>query len=70
MQKIRVWIYRPDKAFNPNVVPDLCYTPDGQNYRDWQRDEQEAYNYKVEQIKRRLKEAERPNKDFIEDYWR
>lgn len=39
----------------------------GQNYRDWQRDQEEVYHYKVEQIKRKLNK--RP-KHKVLDYWR
>lgn len=62
-----IFIYRPDKRPHPDVNPDLCYTLSGQNYRDWQRDNDEAYNYKVEQIKHRL--SRRPDYQ-VEDYWR
>ncbi len=66
---MNIFIYRPDKCPNAKVVPDLCYTPKGQNYREWLRDQDEAYQYKVEIIKRKLKEK-RKTSHFLEDYWR
>jgi hypothetical protein len=66
---MNIFIYRPDKCQNAKVVPDLCYTPKGQNYREWLRDQDEAYQYKVEIIKRKLKEK-RKTSHFLEDYWR
>ena len=70
MQKLKVWIYRPDLRPHPKVDPDLCYDLKGQNFRDWQRDEQTVYDYKVDEIRRNLKEAARPHKHYLEDYWR
>jgi len=67
MAKLEIFIYRPERQPNPNVIPDLCYTLKGQNYRDWQRDQEEVYHYKVEQIKRKLNK--RP-KHKVLDYWR
>lgn len=64
---MQILIYRPDKRYHPDVNPDLCWTIKGQNFRDWQKDQQEAYIYKVEIIKRKL---ERKNKSFLPDYWR
>jgi hypothetical protein len=64
---MNIFIYRPDKAFNTKVIPDLCYTLSGQNYREWQRDQDEAYQYKVELTKRKLNEK-RKNAHFVEDY--
>lgn len=65
--QMNIFIYRPDKRFHPNVNPDCCYTIKGQNYRAWQKDQDEAYAYKIEIIKRKL--GERP-KHKVEDYWR
>lgn len=62
---MKIFIYRPDRANKVN--PDLCYTPKGQPYRDWQRDQDVAYDYKVELIKRKLEQLP---KHKIEDYWR
>lgn len=68
MQGLNIFIYRPDKAPDLRVIPDLCYTLSGQNYRDWQKDQEEAYHYKVEQIKHKLKQA-RLNEHFVEVPW-
>lgn len=68
MQKINVWIYWPDRR--QKVDPDLCYTPSGQSFREWQRDQRTAYQYKVELIKEKLEERKRPNRHFLEDCWR
>lgn len=64
---INVFIYRPDKSFHPNVNPDYCYTAKGQHYRDWQKDQDEAYAYKVEILKRKL--SRKPDHKVL-DYWR
>ena len=64
---MNIFIYRPDKRPHPVVNLDLCYTPSGQNFRDWQKDQEEAYIYKIEQIKRKLNS--KPDYQ-IEDYWR
>ena len=64
---MNIFIYRPDRPFNPNINPNYCYTLKGQNFRDWQKDQEEAYNYRVEQLKRKL--SRRPSIK-IEDYWR
>lgn len=71
MSKLNVFIYRPDRGISKQaakVLPDLCYTPQGQNYRDWQKDQDEAYNYKVEMIKRGLAQQRR-NSHFVEVAW-
>lgn len=71
MSKLNVFIYRPDKGISKQaakVLPDLCYTPHGQNYRDWQKDQDEAYQYKVEMIKRGLAQR-RCNSHFVEVVW-
>ena len=60
MQGLNIFIYRPDKAPDLRVIPDLCYTLSGQNYRDWQKDQEEAYHYKVELIKKALN-SDHPN---------
>lgn len=62
-----IFIYRPDRTPNKNVIPDMCYTLDGRNYRDWQRDKEEAYNFKVEMIKKNLNKKP---KYKVYDYWR
>ena len=51
---MKVLIYRPDKAPDPRVNPALCYMPNGQNFLEYQKDLTEAYNYKVEMLKREL----------------
>lgn len=66
-QGITIFIYRPDKRFHAAVNPDMCYTISGQNFREWQRDKEEVYNYRVEQIKCKLNK--RPSHK-VEDYWR
>ncbi len=68
MQKLNIFIYRPDKAPDMRVIPDLCYTPTGQNYREWQKDQEEAYHYKVELIKDKCKSS-RTNAHFVEVPW-
>lgn len=68
MQKLNIFIYRPDKAPHKDIIPDLCYTPDGQNYRDWQRDHDEAYQYKIELIKQKAAKQKK-NAHFIEVSW-
>ena len=42
MAKLDIFIYRPDKQPDKNVIPDLCYTLSGQGFRDWQKDQEEA----------------------------
>lgn len=64
---MNIFIYRPDRTPNKNVIPDMCYTLDGRNYRDWQRDKEEAYNFKVEMIKKNLNKKP---KYKVYDYWR
>ena len=64
---MNIFIYRPDRTPNKNVIPDMCYTLDGRNYRDWQRDQEEAYNFKVEMIKKNLNKKP---KYKVYDYWR
>ena len=62
---MKIFIYRPD--LRNKVNPDLCYTLNGQSYREWQRDQEVAYDYKVELIKRKLEQFP---KHRVEDYWR
>lgn len=64
---INIFIYRPDKIQSANISPDLCYTCKGQHFREWQRDQEEVYKYKVELLKRKLNETPEHK---IEDYWR
>lgn len=61
-----IFIYRPDKATPKKINLDLVYTANGQNFRDWQRDREELYNYKVETIKENLS---RPPKHMIKEWW-
>lgn len=64
---MNIFIYRPERTPNKNVIPDMCYTLDGRNYRDWQKDQEEAYNFKVEMIKKNLNKKP---KYKVYDYWR
>ncbi len=64
---MKIFIYRPDKKFHQAIRPEMCYTLSGQSYPEWQRDMEEAYNYRIEMIKRRLNK--RPDHK-VEDYWR
>jgi len=50
--RINIFIYRPD--FLQTLDPALFYTPRGQSFDEWLRDQDEAYRYKVELIKRKL----------------
>lgn len=67
MAKLEIFIYRPDLYQAGRINPDACFTIKGQHYSDWQKDQDEAYHYKVEQIKRKLNK--RP-KHKVLDYWR
>lgn len=62
-----IFIYRPDRQPNINVIPDLCYTPSGQPFREWQQDQETAKQYKVECIK--IKLSQKPDYKVF-DYWR
>lgn len=62
-----IFIYRPDKQFHRNVNPDYCYTVKGQNFREWQQDQETARQYKVECIK--IKLSQKPDYKVF-DYWR
>lgn len=64
---MKVLIYRPDKAPDPRVNPALCYMPNGQNFIDWQREQQEVLTYKIELAKSK-QNAIPEHKIF--DYWR
>lgn len=66
--KVNIFIYRPDRQPNENVIPDLCWTAKGQNFREWQADQQTLRDYKVELIKKKL--STKKNSHFVEDYWR
>ena len=65
---VDIFIYKPWLKPNENVVPDLCYTLKGQNFRDWQADQQTLRDYKVELIKKKL--STKKNSHYVEDYWR
>ena len=67
MMKLNIFIYRPDRAPHKNINPDMCYTHNGQPYRGWQIDQEEAYQYKVELMKRKLNQM--PDYKVL-DYWR
>lgn len=60
-----IWIYRPDRM--NKVVLDCLYTTKDRNFRDVQKDKDEAYQYKVELIKEKLA---KPPKHKVLDYWR
>lgn len=62
-----IFIYRPDKQPNRNVIPDLCYTLSGQHFREWQQDQETAKQYRVECIK--IKLSQKPDYKVF-DYWR
>lgn len=64
---MNIFIYRPDKMQAPEINPDLCYTTKGQSLREWQRDRDEVYSYRIEQIKRKL---HKKPVHKVEDYWR
>lgn len=64
---MNIFIYRPDRGFNRNVKPECCYTLRGKSYHEWQKDQDEAYAFKVEIIKKKLTEKK---SSMIEDYWR
>jgi hypothetical protein len=65
---VDIFIYKPWLKPNENVVPDLCYTLKGQNFRDWQVDQTTVRDYKIEQIKKKLSTKKNPH--YVEDYWR
>ena len=65
MQKIKVWIYRPDKANRVNLS--LLESPGGQNYYDWKRDEETLYREKIESVKDKIREKPVHK---VYDYWR
>ena len=67
MAKLEIFIYRPDLYQAGRINPDAVFTIKGQHYSDWQKDQDEAYHYKVEQIK--IKLNKRP-KHKVLDYWR
>ena len=64
--KLNLFVYRPDRL-QSDINPDLCYTSKGQSYAEWKRDEQTAYNFKVEKIKDKFNEIPQ-HKCF--DWWR
>lgn len=63
---VKIFIYRPDKA-NRHINWSGLYNANGQNWLDYDRDRDEAYQYKVELLK---KELSRKHKTYLEDYWR
>lgn len=68
---MNIFIYRPDRGLSENkmkIEPDLCYTNRGQNFRDWQKDQQSVYDYKIELIKRKLSKPK--NSHYLPDFWR
>lgn len=64
---MNILIYRPDRFQAYKVHPEAVFTLKGQSFADWQRDQQTAYEYKVELLKRRL---HRKPKHKVFDYWR
>ena len=63
---LKLWIYRPDKA-NRNINWSGVFSAHGQSWLEYERDNNEAYQYKVENLKNRLQTKK---KHYIEDYWR
>lgn len=63
---MKFFFYRPDLAMDNRINPDLLYTLKGQNFRDWQRDKEEEYQYRVEKIKERLAQ---PPKHMVKELW-
>jgi len=64
---MNILFYRPDKFQAYKVNPEAVFTLKGQPFSDWQRDQQTAYDYKVELLKRKL---HRKPRHKIIDYWR
>lgn len=62
-----ILFYRPDKYQAARVNPDACYTLGGQHFSEWQRNQNTAYDFKVELLKRKL--SKKP-KYKVYDYWR
>lgn len=67
MKGLEILFYRPDKLSSTVINPDLCYTLKGQNYREWQRDQEELYQYRVHLAKHKLDKL--PSHKVL-DYWR
>lgn len=65
-EMVKIFIYRPDKA-NRNINWSGVYHVSGQSWLEYDRDRDEAYQYKVELLK---KELSRKHKTYLEDYWR
>lgn len=63
---LKLWIYRPDRA-NRNLNWSGVYSANGQSWPEFERDEGEAYQYKVELLKKKLNKK---HKHYIEDWWR
>lgn len=62
---MNIFIYRPDRMQSDKINPDLCYTLKGQPLREWQRDQDEIYNYRISKAKKK----EVPDYKVF-DYWR
>lgn len=67
--KLNIFIYRPDLGAARHINPDLCFTPQGQSYHDWQRDREELYQYKLEQAKLKIERQKCKHKHYIEVSW-
>ncbi len=63
---MKVWVYRPDKA-NRNINYSGLINATGQSYPEYDRDKNEAYQYKLELLKEKIG---RRNKHYVEDWWR
>ena len=63
---LKLWIYRPDRA-NRNLNWSGLYNANGQSWPEYDRDEGEAYQYKVELLKKKLNKK---HKHYLEDWWR
>ncbi|MBQ8465277.1 MAG: hypothetical protein IJ545_04630 [Alphaproteobacteria bacterium] len=67
-RKVNIFIYRPDLAA-VGVIPELCRTLDGQTYCDWQRDQNEIYQFKIEQAKHEIAKRQRFKRHWVEVCW-
>ena len=62
---MNIFIYRPDRAFDPRINPDNCYTLDGQPYHEWLSRKQTIEDYKIELAKKKPAPTHQ-----VPDYWR
>lgn len=70
MAKLNIFFYRPDKIPNQNVVPELCYTLNGQPYAEWVDNQRTKREVEVEKLKKEIFKKPHKNPHFVEDYWR